>query len=116
MIPKTYFIDLDGVCLRHWGSITEILLNKAEVLPGVLHTLNQLERNRCTIILVSGRPSSMYEFTKKQLNDVGIFYNQLILNITGNPRVIVNDRKKNGDNTAFCINVDRNEGLTDLPI
>jgi hypothetical protein len=38
------------------------------------------------------------------------------MGIGGHDRVLINDRKSNGRDTAFCHNVDRNKGIGDLNV
>ena len=48
----------------------------------------------------------------KQLKSYGIFYDQLVMGVGGGDRVVINDRKPNGErNTACAINLNRNEGI-----
>ena len=69
------------------------------------------------IILITGRRESQRQKTEKQLDLFGIFYDQLIMGVGGGDRVIINDRKPNSDrNTAYAINLNRNEGIKDVKI
>jgi hypothetical protein len=52
--------------------------------------------------------------TERQLQEVGIFYDQLIMGIGGGPRVLINDNKPDGKEAAFAINIERNKGINDL--
>jgi len=55
--------------------------------------------------------------TEKQLSKIGIFYDQLIMGIGGGDRVLINDRKPDSTrDTAYVINLDRNEGLKGVNI
>ena len=47
----------------------------------------------------------------------GIFYDQLIMGVGGGDRIVINDRKPNSNrNTAYSINLERNEGVKDVEI
>ena len=46
-----------------------------------------------TIILTTGRRESNRELTIKQLQEAGIFYDQLIMGVGRGPRVVINDLK-----------------------
>ena len=53
----------------------------------------------------------------KQLKSYGIFYDQLIMGVGGGDRVVINDRKPNSKrDTAYSINLNRNEGVNDVEI
>lgn len=118
--PKTLFLDIDGTLLEHPGTLSQILLTEqlqprflfgVEPLPGVREKLDQWNAQGHRIILTTGRPESMRAFTQQQLDRAGIFYDQLVMGITGGERVLINDRKPSGEDTARAINVDRNVGL-----
>ena len=48
----------------------------------------------------------------------GINYDQLIMGFGGGDRILINDRKPHQPNrdTAYCINLKRDEGLKDIMI
>jgi hypothetical protein len=52
--------------------------------------------------------------TEKQLAELGIFYDQLIMGMGGGPRIVINDNKPSGQETAFAINLERNKGINDI--
>ena len=57
------------------------------------------------------------KITEKQLAEVGIIYDTLIMGIKGGKRVLINDRKPNGSkNYASAINLTRNEGINNIKI
>ena len=59
----------------------------------------------------------MREITQKQLSEVGIIYDQLIMGIKGGKRYLINDRKPNSkENYAVAVNIDRNHGIQNLEI
>ena len=51
---------------------------------------------------------------EKQLSEVGIFYDQLIMGVGGGKRYLINDLKPEGDKTAFSYNLIRNTGINNL--
>lgn len=117
MRPKTIFCDIDGVLLMHKGDITSQHLSKPEVLPGVLEKFRDFDRAGFRIILTTGRRESTRKQTEKQLSEVGIFYDQLIMGIGGGPRILINDFKPNStEETAIAINLERNAGLKEVEI
>jgi hypothetical protein len=115
--PKTIFIDIDGTLVLHNppGSTSHVDYRMI-TFPGTIQKLNEWDAKGYNIILTTGRRESMREVTEKQLREVGIFYDQLIMGIGGGPRILINDKKPGGDLAAFSINIDRNYGIKDLDI
>jgi hypothetical protein len=50
------------------------------------------------------------------LSDIGIFYDKLIMGVGGGPRIIINDNKPDGRETAFAYSLERNKGISSLDI
>lgn len=112
----TIFLDIDGTILSHKGSLTALMLEEPQILDGVLEKINQWEAAGFNIVMTTGRKESQRALTERQLEQLGIFYDQLIMGIGGGPRYLINDKKPNGSLTAVAINVDRNGGLKDIVI
>ena len=115
--PKTLIIDIDGTLLHHYGiGITQSHL-ELPLLPGVIEKFDEWDRKGYNIILMTGRRESERELTIKQLSNLGIVYDQLIMGVGGGDRVVINDTKENSnDPTAFGYTVKRNEGIGGLEI
>lgn len=115
--PKTVFCDIDGTLIKH-RSPSKIASdkNQTELLPSTLDKLNEWDSKGYQIILVSGRKKGLKKKTEKQLSKLGIFYDKLILGIGGGVRVLINDRKSDGTQTAECVNLKRDEGLSSVNI
>lgn len=112
--PKTILCDIDGVLLKHTGNISRQYLD-SELLDGVQETLAAWDLKGYCIILISGRRESTRINTEKQLSELGIFYDQLILGATGGIRVLINDCKPNSTaDTAVAISLERNKGIREL--
>tara|TARA_B110000211_G_scaffold231388_1_gene292902 strand:+ start:1087 stop:1437 length:351 start_codon:yes stop_codon:yes gene_type:complete len=110
---KTIFCDIDGTLLKHHGGLHPIMSEKPVILPNVIKSLARWSANDYTVILTTGRPESMRPLTIKHLEQVGIFYDQLIMGLSRGPRVLINDTKPNCNVTASAINVERNTGLSE---
>jgi hypothetical protein len=111
---KTIFCDIDGTLLRHFGSLSEqINLEKnMTTLPNAIEAINLWDKLGYQIILVTGRRESSRQVTENQLSSLNIFYDKLIMGIGNGDRIIINDKKPDGiKNTAYAINVVRNQGL-----
>ena len=114
--PKTIICDIDGVLLKHKNEgLSEQLSSK--LLGGTIGKMTEWDAGGYNIILITGRRESQRKNTEKQLSSLGIFYDQLVMGVGGGDRVIINDRKPNSDrNTAYAINLNRNEGIKDVKI
>jgi mannose-6-phosphate isomerase-like protein (cupin superfamily) len=110
--PKTVFCDIDGTLLEHTGSIQENVGDYPTVLPGAIDAIRAWDRLNYRIILTTGRKESTRQLTELQLAECGIHYDQLIMGLPNGDRVLINDKKPNGvRNTAYALNLVRNEGL-----
>ncbi len=116
MRPATIFCDIDGTILEHAGLVSDIQKKYQKICPAVLEKFNQWESQGFKIILTTGRPESMRSFTERQLSIRGLFWDQLIMGLGGGIRYLINDRKPDGTDTAFAINLDRDKGLGEANI
>ena len=116
--PKTIFCDIDGTLVEH--NPPHVVAKDGhclQLLPGTIEKLQEWDKNGYNIILTTGRKESMRDVTVKQLEQVGIFYDHLIMGIGGGTRIIINDLKPNNDSsTAFAINIKRDHGIQDVEI
>ena len=114
--PKTIICDIDGVLLEHWN---KGLSSQLQSLPlkNTLDKLIEWDSSGYNIIFVTGRRESLRRKTEEQLVTYGIFYDQLVMGVGGGDRILINDRKPNSDrNTAYAINLNRNEGIKNVKI
>ena len=117
--PKTIFCDLDGTLVKHPVDVSLLTSPdyELELLPGVKDFLKYIDLNRYYLVLTTGRKESLREPTIKQLQKVGIIYDKLIMGFGGGDRILINDRKLNSDrDTAYVINLNRNEGVINVKI
>ncbi len=115
--PKTIFCDIDGtLCVHENPSTISSPKHKIKLLPKTIEKLLDWNLKGYIIILITGRKESQRELTVKQLQEAGIFYDQLIMGITGGTRVLINDKKLNGDISTELYNPDRNYGIRDIKI
>lgn len=113
---KTVFVDIDGTIIHFLTPFSQSITNPSsnELLPGVYDTFQEWEAEGSCIILTTARPECLRNITEQHLLSLGLFWHQLIMNVGNGPRLLINDRKPNGDLSAFAINVPRNKGLTDI--
>ena len=110
--PKTLIVDIDGTLITHKKPNESANPNiSVELLDGTIDKLLEWDRLGYKIILLTGRKESMRSITEKQLAEVGIFYDMLIMGVGGGPRYIINDKKPDGREAAFAVNIERNEGI-----
>ena len=116
--PKTIFCDLDGTLVKHSNPIDiQDPYFELQVLPGVHEKLIEWDIKGYHVIITTGRKESAKEATIIQMQRVGINYDQLIMGFGGGDRILINDRKLNSDrDTAFVINLERNNGLEDVEL
>ena len=116
--PATIFCDIDGTLIKH-AHPSEAAKNnyKATLLEGTIEKLLEWERKGYRIILTTGRKESMRPQTIKQLQEVGIVYDLLVMGFGSGPRYLINDRRpENGQDSVFAVNVDRNEGIKNVDL
>ena len=117
ILPKTLFMDIDGTLVEHKNPhLTSLPSHKMNVLDGTIERILEWNKKGYTIILTTGRRESNREVTIKQLQEAGIFYDQLIMGVGRGPRVVINDIKPDGMLTAYSINLVRNSGVKDINI
>lgn len=114
--PITIICDIDGTLVKH-GLPADVAKPsyKMKLLPGTIEKILEWEKKGYNIILLTGRRESMRRVTEKQLSEVGITYDKLVMGVCGGLRVLINDRKSDSDDdTAFAICVDRDKGVKDI--
>lgn len=115
--PKTIICDIDGTLVKHelpWKNTSAS--QKLELLPGTVEKFSEWDSKGYNIILMTGRKESLRVNTEKQLSDIGIFYDKLIMGVGGGPRIIINDNKPDGRETAFAYSLERNKGISNLDV
>ena len=116
--PKTIICDIDGTLVRHVTPLETSKPNfKMELLPGTIEKLQEWDVKGYNIILISGRREGSRKETERQLAEVGIIYDYLLMGIKGGKRYLINDKKPNKlENYALAINLKRNKGIKDIEI
>lgn len=117
--PKTIFLDIDGCIFEHPGHPNNHITKpeKLKILEGVKEKLDEWIMKDYKIILTTGRKECTRKETEKQLSDNGITWDQLIMNIGGGIRILINDTKPNTKElTALAFCVERNIGIKNICI
>ena len=113
----TIFCDLDGT-LWEQGDPTEIAKPgyQPKIIHGTVDKIREWDSKGFKIILTTVRKESLLDVTVKQLSYAGIVYDQLVMGIGGGSRVLINDLRPNGDQSAFVYQPKRNEGIAGLDL
>lgn len=110
-LAHTWLIDIDGTLLSHNGYKT----SGDEILPGVIEFWSQIPIQDY-IVLLSARSKNEMPATLAFLDQHGIRYNHVIFDIPVGERIIINDRKPSGLETALALTVTRDLGLCGLAV
>jgi len=110
--PRTLFIDLDGTILKHAHRFSDIRSSTPALLDGVLAKLNEWDSHGHRIILCTARKEGARALTERQLETLGVPYDQLLMGLTSGPRVVINDRlSEEAAARAIAINVITDAGF-----
>ncbi len=112
----TIFIDLDGVCVQHKETLYYIITETPVLLDGVADKFQEWRSKDYYIVLTTARPEGCRAVTVRQLESLGLFWDQLIMGLPVGPRVVINDRKPTGMGTALAVCLKRDEGLINVKI
>lgn len=105
-LAHTWLIDIDGTLFQHNGH----LIGPDVLLPGVCEFWAQIPEHD-TIVLLSARKESEAAGTLANLRHHRLRHDHAIFGLPTGERVLINDRKPSGLNTAIAVNTERNEGL-----
>ena len=108
-LGHTWLIDLDGTILKHNGHKS----GGDELLPGV-HAFWQRIPQTDFILLLSAREEVHRECTLAFLREAGLRFDHAVFALPQGERVLLNDVKPRGLQTALAINLARDGGLTDI--
>jgi hypothetical protein len=110
---KTIFCDIDGCLIKHQN----VYNNDMQLLDGTVEKIKEWDRKGYRLILTTGRRESAREITERNLALIGIAYDQLIMGLGPNVRVLINDLRDGSEtNTAEAYNLVRNKGIKNLDI
>ena len=111
---KTIFCDIDGTLIQHVSPTEKTKqISTVNILPGTLQKIKLWDSKNYNIILTTGRKESLRKITEEELLKVGIIYDKLIMGIGPGERIIINDKKTDGRNTAWAYTPERNCGIKD---
>ena len=102
-LAKTWIFDLDGTIVKHNGYKID---GKDTLLEGSKEYLDILPPED-KIIIFTSRTDEYKRMTLDFLTEKEIRYDQILFNMPMGERIIVNDRKPSGLDTAIAMNIDR---------
>ncbi|MEY3378221.1 MAG: hypothetical protein RLZZ328_1381 [Bacteroidota bacterium] len=113
--PKTIFCDIDGTLIKHVHRFSYVGFEPAIALKGVIDKFNEWDSKGHKIILTTARKESARMLTEKQLTDLGLCWDQLIMGVTSGQRVLINDKHLESDlDRAISVNVITDQGFDDV--
>jgi len=105
-LNKTWCIDIDGTLLKHNGHLSD----EEELLEGVAEFFEKISSGD-KVILLTSREEKYKKKTEKFLSDNNIRFDQIIYGLPFGERIMINDRKNSGLQTAYAVNKTRDEKL-----
>ena len=106
-LPKTWILDVDGTIVKHNGYKLD---GVDTLLEGVKDFFSSIDENDKVIFLTS-RTGDYLESLVSFLKKNNIKYDKIITDVPMGERILVNDRKPSGLQTAYCVNKKRDEKL-----
>ena len=104
-LGHTWIVDLDGTILE----VNAPPYTDDKLLPGVKEMWAQIPKDDF-IIIMTARPKDIQEQTLQFLQDSGLHYHLAVFGVHHGERIVVNDNKPGGLQTAVALNVKRNKG------
>ena len=110
-LGHTWLIDLDGCVLEHNGH----LHGEDILLPGVKEFWARIPASD-TIILLTSRTEAHAETTRAALQRFGLRYDRIIFGLPFGERILINDEKPSGLQTAHAVNLPRDAGPSEIEV
>lgn len=110
-LSKTWILDLDGTLVIHNGYKT---YGMDKWLTGSKEFLLSIPE-KDMIIFVTSREKSYARVTEQFLRQNGIRYDYIIYDAPYGERILLNDKKPSGLQTAYAVNCQR-DGIIDLRV
>jgi len=111
---RVIICDIDGTMIVHRTHLTNVIKQEPVLLDGVIEKFQQWDLEGHRIILLTGRRESTRKETERELTELGLFWDVLIMNAGADVRVLVNDLRTDGTTTAYAINLERDEGFENV--
>ncbi len=105
-LGHTWILDLDGTLVKHNGYKLD---GHDSWLDGALDFLKGIPDGDL-VLFVTSRPPELAEMTERFLRDHGVRFDRVIHGAPYGERIVINDRKPSGLNTALAVNLARDAG------
>lgn len=102
-LGKTWILDLDGTIVKHNGYKID---GEDTLLDGALQFFEQISKDD-KIIFLTSRSKELADKTEDFLVSHGIRYDAILYGMPFGERILINDRKPSGLDTAIAINTKR---------
>ena len=102
-LNHTWILDLDGTFVKHNGYKTD---GHDTLLDGALEFLRSIPEGDM-VVFITSRTGEYKEITESFLAESNIRYDHIIYNAPYGERVLINDMKPSGLETAIAVNVER---------
>lgn len=106
-LPKTWILDLDGTIVKHNGYKLD---GFDTLLPGAKEFLANI-RPEDMVVFVTSRTEEQREITMEFLKNQGIRYDHILFHAPYGERILVNDQKPSGLQTAIAVNTERDKPI-----
>lgn len=103
-LGHTWILDLDGTIVKHNGYKID---GFDSFLDGAKEFLGNIPEGDMVIFLTS-REEAYREQTERFLAENGVRYEHIIFSVPYGERILMNDRKPSGLQTAIAVNCERN--------
>lgn len=109
---KTIFSDIDGTLIEQ-VRFEDLDPNIVTVLPGVKEKMLEWYDVGHYIVLTTARPEHLREITEIQMNKAGIRFDQLVMGIGREERILINNNSKGEPENAraMAVAVGRDAGF-----
>jgi len=104
-LGHTWLIDLDGTIVKHNGYKIDGIDSLLDGAKAFIESIPEGDK----IIFLTSRKEEFRESTESFLNQNGIRYDAVLYELPYGERILLNDRKESGLETAFAVNKDRNK-------
>ena len=103
-LDHTWILDLDGTIVKHNGYKIDGYDTFLDGAEAFLKSIPETDM----VVLITSRANAYKVITEGFLAEHGIRYNHIIYDAPYGERILVNDRKPSGLETAVAVNVERN--------
>lgn len=105
-LAHTWIFDVDGTI----AEVNQYPYNDDKLLPGVIEMWEQIPKDDM-IIIMTAREKEVQEKTLEFIRNNGLHYHLAVFGVNHGERIVVNDNKPGGLQTAIAWNVKRNNGF-----